>query len=46
MVEDVPETNISIMETLAQLGANPRKYRRERSRAINAMVSEIYSAPE
>ena len=33
------------MEVLAQLGANPKSYRRERSRAVKALVSEIYSAP-
>ena len=31
MVNDVLETNTSIIETLAQLGANPKKYRRERA---------------
>ena len=30
---------------MAHLGANPKKYRRERSRAVRALVSEIYSAP-
>ena len=34
-----------IMEVLAQLGANAKSYRRERSRAVRALVSETYSAP-
>ena len=32
-------------EVLAQLGANPRAYRRERSRGDRALVAEVYSAP-
>ena len=45
MVADLVQDNISIMEVLGQLGANPKSYRRERSRAVKALVSEIYSAP-
>ena len=45
MLEDMLESNLHIMEVLAQLGGNPKKYRRERSRAVKAFVSEIYSAP-
>ena len=45
MAKDIIEDNVRIMEVLAQLGANPKKYRRERSRAVKALVSEIYSAP-
>ena len=37
--------NVQIMGVLAQLGANAKKYRRERSRAVRALVSEIYSGP-
>jgi hypothetical protein len=45
MVDDVMEDNIRILEVLAQLGGNPKKYRRERSKAVKALVAEIYSAP-
>ncbi len=45
MVDELIKDNVSIMETLAQLGANPKSYRRERSRAVKALGSEIYSAP-
>ena len=45
MATEVIEDNLHIMEVLAQLGANPKSYRRERSRAVKALVSEIYSAP-
>ena len=45
LVEEALEDNVRILEVLAHLGANPRSYRRERSRAVKALVSEIYSAP-
>jgi len=45
MVSHLIGDNVSIMEMLAQLGANPKSYRRERSRAVKTLVSEIYSAP-
>jgi hypothetical protein len=45
LVKDVLETNVHILEILATLGANPKRYRRERSRAVKALVSEVYSAP-
>ena len=45
MVNALTKDNVSIMGVLAQLGANPARYRRERSRAVKAPVSEIYSAP-
>ena len=45
MLEEMLEGNLHIMEGLTQLGGNPRRYRRERSRAVKAFVSEIYSAP-
>ena len=45
MVGDLIGDNVSIMEMLGQLGANPKSYRRERSRAVKAFVSEIYSGP-
>ena len=45
IVKRLVEDNSSIMETLAQPGGSPKSYRRERSRAVKALVSEIYSAP-
>ena len=45
MVCEMLEDNIQILEVLAQLGANTKQYRRERSRAVKALVSEIYSSP-
>ena len=45
MVDDVMDDNIHILEVLAQLGGNPKRYRRERSKAVKALVAEIYSAP-
>ena len=45
MVDPILEDNLNILEVLAQLGANPKQYRRERSKAVRALVSEIYSPP-
>ena len=43
--DDVLRTNVEILRLVMQLGGSARGYRRERSRAINHAVSEIYSAP-
>ena len=39
------QTNREIMAVLNSLAADTAKYRRERSKSIRAMVSEIYSPP-
>ncbi len=43
--EEVLRTNVEILKLLAQFGEAPRSYRRERTRAVQNLVSEIYSAP-
>ena len=43
--EEVLEANSEIMSVVRSLGGNDRKFRRERSRAIKAVVSEVYSPP-
>ena len=43
--EEVRRANSEIMSVVRALGGNDRKFRRERSRAIKAVVSEIYSPP-
>ena len=45
MVDSILEDNPNILEVHAQLGANPKQHRRERSKAVRALVSEIYSPP-
>ena len=45
MMKELIGNNLHIVEILAQLGGKPKTYRRERSRAVRAFVSEIYSAP-
>ena len=45
LTEEMTNINKEIQELVAQLGGNPREYRRERGRAIQHLVSEIYSAP-
>ena len=42
---EIEETNREIMAVLNSLGADSAKYRRERSKPIRAVVSEIYSPP-
>ena len=42
---EIEETNREIMAVLNSLGADTAKYRRERSKSIRAVVSEIYSPP-
>ena len=44
-MEEMTDLNKEILELVAQLGSNPREYRRGRGRAIKNLVSEIYSAP-
>ena len=43
--EEVRRANSEIMSVVRSLGGNDRRFRRERSRAIKAVVSEIYSPP-
>ncbi len=43
--EEVLKTNVEILMLLAQFGEGPRNYRRERTKAVQHLVSEIYSAP-
>ena len=42
---EIEETNRDIMALLKSLGADTAKYRRQRSKSIRALVSEIYSPP-
>ena len=42
---EIEETNQEIMTVLSSLGADASKYRCERSKAIRAVVSEMYSPP-
>ena len=43
--EETRELDREIMSIVKSLGGNSSKYRRERSRAVRAVVSEIYSPP-
>ena len=43
--DEVRESNAEIMSVVRALGGNDRKFRRDRSRALKAAVSEIYSPP-
>ena len=45
LTEEMTDINKEILELVAQLGGNPKEYRRERGRAIQNLVAEIYSAP-
>ena len=45
MSSEVLEINREIVQIIAQMGGNPRSYRRDRQRSIQNLVSEIYSAP-
>ena len=42
---EVVEANHEIMAIVKSLGGSQGRYRRERSRALKAIVSEIYSPP-
>ena len=42
---EIEETNREIMAVLSSLGADAAKYRRERSKSIRAVVSEMFSPP-
>ena len=44
-VEEVNQLDQEILSIVNNLGGNSAKYRRERSRAVRAVVSEIYSPP-
>ena len=43
--EEVKSADADILNVVRALGGNDRKFRRERSKAIRAVVSEIYSPP-
>ena len=43
--EEIIETDQSILSIIKSLGGSQAKYRRERKRAVRAMVSEVYSPP-
>ena len=43
--EEAREANGEILNLIRQLDGNTAKYRRERGRAMRAIVSEIYSPP-
>ena len=43
--KEIVEANDEIMGVIRELGGNGRKCMRERTRGINAVVSEIYSPP-
>ena len=43
--DEVSEANREIMSIVKSLGGNTGKYRRERQRALKAVVSEVYSPP-
>ena len=45
MVESISGDNLGIFEVRAQLGAKPKQYRGERSKAVGAFASDIYSPP-
>ena len=42
---EIEETSRRIMAVLSSLGANAARYRRERTKLIRAVVSEIFSPP-
>ena len=42
---EIAEANREILEVVRSLGGDKGKYRRERQRALKAVVSEIYSPP-
>ena len=43
--DEARELDAEIMQIIGSLGGNGSKYRRERGRAMNAVLSEIYSPP-
>ena len=43
--EEIQTVNREIMSVIRSLGGSQQRYRRERSRAVKAIVSEIYSPP-
>ena len=43
--EQIQQANEDILAIVKSLGGNQGKYRRERRRAIKAIVSDIYSPP-
>ena len=43
--DDVRRADLEIMNVIRSLGGSTSKYRRERSKALRAVVSEIYSPP-
>ena len=43
--DKVREANAEIMSVVRALGGNDRNFKRNRSRALKAVVSEIYSPP-
>ena len=42
---EVSKVNAEILSVVRALGGNPQRYKRERSRAVRAIVSEVYSPP-
>ena len=43
--EEIAEANREILNIVKSLGGNGCKYRRERSKGLRAVISEIYSPP-
>ena len=43
--EDASETNGEILSLIRQLGGNAAKYKRERGKAMRAIISNMYSPP-